>query len=169
MQNCSLRGGFPGSSVGKESTFNAGDPHSWVRKIPWRRDRLPTSVFLAVPGGLDGKESTSNVRDLGLIPGLGRSPGGGNSNPLQYSCLKKKSHGQRSLAGYSPCGCQESDTNEHTHIGPGNTANKIRNTNKRAINSLDVFIPLASSPCLHPHPGFPVADRAGLAAEMLPL
>ena len=40
-----------------------------------------------VPGGSDGKESACNAGDLGLIPGLGRSPGEGNGNPLQYSCL----------------------------------------------------------------------------------
>ena len=40
------------------------------------------------PGGLDRKESACNVGDLGLIPGLGRSPGGGHGNPLQYSCLE---------------------------------------------------------------------------------
>ena len=40
------------------------------------------------PGGLDGKESAHNAGDLGLIPGLGRSPGGGHGNPLQYSCLE---------------------------------------------------------------------------------
>ena len=40
------------------------------------------------PGGSDGKESACNVGDLGLIPGLGRSPGGGHGNPLQYSCLE---------------------------------------------------------------------------------
>ena len=39
-------------------------------------------------GGPDGKESTCNVEDLGSIPGLGRSPGEGNGNPLQYSCLE---------------------------------------------------------------------------------
>ena len=39
-------------------------------------------------GGSDGKQSTCNVRDLGLIPGLGRSPGEGNGPPLQYSCLE---------------------------------------------------------------------------------
>ena len=39
------------------------------------------------PGGSDSKESACNVGDLGSIPGLGRSPGEGNSNPLQYSCL----------------------------------------------------------------------------------
>ena len=40
------------------------------------------------PGGADGKVSAYNVGDLGLIPGLGRSPGEGNGNPLQYSCLE---------------------------------------------------------------------------------
>ena len=40
------------------------------------------------PGGLGGKESTCNVRGLGLIPGLGRFPGRGHGNPLQYSCLE---------------------------------------------------------------------------------
>ena len=40
------------------------------------------------PGGSDGKESTRNERDLGLIPGLGRSPGEGNNYPLQYFCLE---------------------------------------------------------------------------------
>ena len=42
--------------------------------------------ILGFPGGSDGKESTCNVGDLGLIPGLGRSPGEGNDNPLQYFC-----------------------------------------------------------------------------------
>ena len=40
------------------------------------------------PGGSDGKESSCNVGDMGSIPGLGRSPGGGHGNPLQYSCLE---------------------------------------------------------------------------------
>ena len=39
------------------------------------------------PGGSDGKDSACNARDPGLNPGLGRSPGEGNGNPLQYSCL----------------------------------------------------------------------------------
>ena len=53
------------------------------------------------PGGLDGKQSACNVGDLGLIPGLGRSPKGGHGNPLQYPCPENP-HGQKSLAGYSP-------------------------------------------------------------------
>ena len=44
-------------------------------------------------------------------PGLGRSPGGGHGDPLQYSCLENP-HRQRSLAGYSPWSCKESDTTE---------------------------------------------------------
>ena len=44
--------------------------------------------MLGFPGGSDGKESACNVGDLGSIPRLGRSPGEGNGNPLQYSCLE---------------------------------------------------------------------------------
>ena len=62
--------------------------NSWVRKICWIRDRLPTPVFLDFPGGSVGKEFTSCTGDLGSILGLGRSPGEGNSHPLQYSCLE---------------------------------------------------------------------------------
>ena len=49
----------------------------WVRKIPWRRNRLPTSVLLGFPGGSEGKEFAYGAGDLGSIPGLGRSPGEG--------------------------------------------------------------------------------------------
>ena len=57
----------------------------WVRKIFWRRDRLPTPVFLGFPGGSAGKESACNAGDLGSIPGSGRFPGEGIGYPLQYS------------------------------------------------------------------------------------
>ena len=101
------------SSAGKESACNAGDRSSipGSGKSPWRRDRLPTSVFLGFPGGSDGKESACNAGNLGSIPGFGRSPGGGHGNPLQYSCLENP-HGQRSLEGYNPWGCRELDTTE---------------------------------------------------------
>ena len=56
--------------------------------MPWRRDRLPTPVFLGFPGSSAGKESTCNVGDLGSIPGLQRSPGEGKGYPLQYSGLE---------------------------------------------------------------------------------
>ena len=58
-------------------------------------------------------ESACNAGDLGLIPGLGKSPGGRHGNPLQYSCLEN-AHGQRSLVGYSPWGHKESDMTEAT-------------------------------------------------------
>ena len=48
-----------------------------------------------------GKESAYNAGDMGLIPGSGRSPGEGNGNPFQYSCLENP-HGQGSLTDYSP-------------------------------------------------------------------
>ena len=60
----------------------------WVRKICWRRDRLPTSVFLGFPCGSAGKESSCKARDLGSIPALGRSPGEGKGYPFQYSGLE---------------------------------------------------------------------------------
>ena len=62
--------------------------NSWVGKIHWRRDRLPTPVFLGFPGGSAGKESACNAGDLGLIPGLGRFPGEGKGHPLQHSSLE---------------------------------------------------------------------------------
>ena len=49
---------------------------------------LPTPVFLGFPCGSAGKESACNAGDLGLIPGLRRSPGEGNDYPLQYSGLE---------------------------------------------------------------------------------
>ena len=58
---------------------------SWVGKILWRRDRLPTPVFLDFLCSSAGKESTCNAGDLGSILGLGGSPGEGNSYLLQYS------------------------------------------------------------------------------------
>ena len=59
--------------------------------------------------GSDGKESACSAGDLVSIPGLGRSPGEGNGNPLQYP-LPGKSHGHRSLVGCSPWGLKESGT-----------------------------------------------------------
>ena len=62
--------------------------NSWVRKICWRRDRLPSLVFLGFPCGSSGKESACNAGDLGSIPGLERSPGKGKGYSLQYSGLE---------------------------------------------------------------------------------
>ena len=67
------------------------------------------------PAGTVVKNLPANVRvtgDSGSVPGLGRCPGGGNGDPLQYSCLDN-AHGQRSLLGYSPQARKESDMTEH--------------------------------------------------------
>ena len=70
-------------------------------EVPLEKDRLPTPVFFGFAGGSAGKQSACHGGDLGSIPGLGRSPGGGHGNSLQYSCLGNP-HGQRSPAGYIP-------------------------------------------------------------------
>ena len=68
-------------------------------------------MFKGFPGGSESKESACNAGDLGSVPGLRRSHGGGHGNPLQYSCLENPC-GQRSLLGYSPWGRKELDMPE---------------------------------------------------------
>ena len=81
-------------------------------EVPLEKGQL-TPEFLGFPGGSDGRESACNAADLGLIAGLGRSPGGGHGHPLQYSYLENPmDRGQRSLMGYSPWVCKESDLTE---------------------------------------------------------
>ena len=75
---------------------------------------------MGFPGGSDSRESACNVGDLALIPGLGRSPGGGHGNTLQYSYLENP-HGQRCLAGYSPWDHKESDTTERLSTAHGHS------------------------------------------------
>ena len=79
---------------------------------------------MGFPGGLAGKESTCNAEDEGLIPELGRSPVGRLGNQLQYSCLEN-SHGQRSLLGYSPWGCKESDMTEPLQLSTKGLLSRI--------------------------------------------
>ena len=69
-------------------------------------------IFLmGFPGGSVSEEFICNTGDLGSIPWLGRSPGGGHDNPLQYSCMENP-YGQRSLVGCSPWSHKELDTTE---------------------------------------------------------
>ena len=118
---------------------------SWVRKFPWKKDRLPTPVFLGFPGGSDSKESACSSGDPGLIPGSGRSPGEGIGYPLQYSWASLVAHLVKKLPAmwgtwvgkipwrrerlptpvfwpgefhgvYSPWGHKESDTTEHPSL-----------------------------------------------------
>ena len=76
---------------------------------------LSSYVFLkvaALASGSVSKESACNAGDLGLIPGLGRSPGEGNGNPLQYSCLKNSMDGgagQAAVHGITKSQTQLSD------------------------------------------------------------
>ena len=67
-------------------------------------------VLMDFTGGSDGKASAYNAGDLGLIPGLGKSPGKGNGNPLQYSCLENPKDGGAWWATVH--GVTESDTTE---------------------------------------------------------
>ena len=78
---------------------------SWVRKVHWRRDWLPTPVFLGFPDDSAGKESACSVGALGSIPGLERSLEKGMSTHL--SILAAEFHGL-----YSPWCRKESDTTE---------------------------------------------------------
>ena len=90
---------------GLQSTGSQRVGHDWVTS------HTHTSHSMGFPGGSDSKEFACNAEHLGLIPGLGRTPGGWHGNPLQYSCLENP-HRQRSLAGYSPWGLKESDMTE---------------------------------------------------------
>ena len=86
------------------------------RDDPWKRDRLPTLVFLGFPGGSDSKESTCNAGVLGSIPGLGRSPGGGHGNP--HSILAWRSPWTEEPGGLQSMGLQRVRHNrvaKHTH------------------------------------------------------
>ena len=71
---------------------------------------LVFSRYTGFPGGSLGEESACDAEDPCSVPGLGRSRGEGNGNPLQYSCLENSM--DRELAGYSPWGHQEWDTAE---------------------------------------------------------
>ena len=72
-----------------------------LKKLVCKNSYIP----LASPGASAGKESACSEEDLGLIPGLGRSPGEGKGYPLHYSGLENPKD-------YSPWGCKESDTTE---------------------------------------------------------
>ena len=71
--------------------------------------------FLNGSSGIESACNPEGAGDMGSIPGLRRSPGGGHANPLQYSYQEDRSLGQRRLRGCSPWHCSESDTTEHTH------------------------------------------------------
>ena len=112
--------GFPGSSAGKESFYNAGDPTSTPGsgRSPGEGTGYPLQYSWASLVVQMVKNPPALWETWVQSLGLGRSPGGGHGNPLQYSCLQNP-HGQRSLVGYSPWGHKESDTAEGLSIAQG--------------------------------------------------
>ena len=99
--------GFPDSSVGKESTCNAGDPGS----IPGLGRSSGEGIGYPLQHSWSSLvaqlvKNTPDAGHLGLIPRMGRSPGEGKGYPLQYSGL------ENSMDCFSPWGCKESDTTE---------------------------------------------------------
>ena len=86
--------------------------YSWVRKIPWSRDRLPTPVFLGFSCGSAGTESACNAGDLGSIPGWGRFPWSRERLPTPV-LWPGEFHGL-----YGPWGHEESDTTERFSLSP---------------------------------------------------
>ena len=90
------------------------------------------------------------MREIGgSIPGLGRPPGEGNGNPLQLSCLGK-SHGQKSLVGYSPWGCKESDVSEWLTLTYSNWKPFCSHENapKQLAFHIQMWVGSTTNPCL---------------------
>ena len=87
--------------------------------------------------------NAGDIRDVDSTPGLGRSPGGGYGNLLQYSCLENPQEWRR-LAGYSPWGCKESDMTEATQQQPHNHF-----TMEAALHNRDEKIQTLLSPFLN--------------------
>ena len=86
--------------------------YSWVGRSPGEWIDYPLHyIWASLMAQTEKNLPAMHVGVLGLNPGLGRSPGGGRSNPPQYCCLEN-SHGQRSLAAYSPCGHKDLDRTE---------------------------------------------------------
>ena len=79
----------PGASPGTKPAASVLNPATPLSARQHTVTYMESVNLLGFPGGSTGKESACNAGDLGLIPGLGRSPGGGNGYPLQYSGLEK--------------------------------------------------------------------------------
>ena len=101
--------GYTVHGVAKSQTWLS----DWAHR-PWIKVGLFSTWDF--PGGTVLKHTPANAGDTGLIPRLGRSPGGGNGNALQYSCLENP-HEQRSLVGYSLWGHKESDRTKRLNNG----------------------------------------------------
>ena len=93
---------------GISSTNTSGNIHEGGAARGIRRLSSPHHPFLGFPGGSDSKESACNVGYLGLIPELGRAPGGDHGDPLQCSCLENPL--DREPSGLQSLGLQKSQT-----------------------------------------------------------
>ena len=113
LERVALSGGSRGKPISLPFPAFRGHLHSLACGLFDARDCITLTSELGIPGGSDGKESTCNVGDLGSVPGLGRSPGGGKgqSSPI---FLPRESHGQRSLVGCSLWSLKELDTTKAT-------------------------------------------------------
>ena len=94
-----------------EDNFSMDWGEGWFGDNSSALHLLGTSSLLGLPGGSDGEESACNAVDLDSIPVLGRSSWRWAWQPTPVF-LPGESHGQRSLTGYSPYGCKESDMTE---------------------------------------------------------
>ena len=103
--------------------------------------------YLGFPGGSDGKESACNAEDAGSVPGSGRPPGGGNGNPLQYSCLKNST--DKEPGGYSSWGHKELDTTEQL------TRLNITESYSKILSWLECFLSLKTKPASQPQIPWP--------------
>ena len=113
------------TSIHDSHSISISISHSFNQEFVLNVSYVP-GISLGFLGSSAGKESACNEWDPGSIPGLGRSPGGGHGNPLQYSCLENP-HGQRSLVGYSPWGCRKSGMTERLITAQHSTAQGYKN------------------------------------------
>ena len=110
---------------------------------------VPSGDSLVVLVVKNPPSNPGDIRDVGSIDVLGRSSGEGNGNPFQYSCLENP-HRQRSLAGYSPWGCRESDMTEATQIRSDQISRSVVSDSLRPYESQHTRPPYPSpTPGVH--------------------
>ena len=109
---------LPRESQGQGSLVGCrlwGLTESDMTEATWQQQQQQQDRGTAFLGGAAVKNLPASAGDMGLIPGLGRSPGEGHGYPPQYSCLENP-HGQRNLVGYNPGGHKESVMTERLSI-----------------------------------------------------